>query len=114
VILQKRRPCLSTTAGADRAHVFLDCAFADLDTQFEQFPTDAFGSPLPTSAGHVANEVDGLLRQRRVASMSRASPPKQAEAGSVPAEDSVWLHDGNGPAPCGEQRGAQKELQPIS
>src|ERR1039458_8507079 len=82
VILQERRPGLSATARADRAHIFLHGAFADLDAQFEQFPTDALSTPQPTSAGHVANEVDGLLRQWRVSTRPRASPPKQTETGS--------------------------------
>jgi hypothetical protein len=31
----------------------------------------------------------------------------------VPAEQGVWLHDGNGLAPRGEQRGAEEEFQSI-
>ncbi|MGO9289843.1 MAG: hypothetical protein ACLQIJ_13955, partial [Polyangia bacterium] len=40
-------------------------------------------------------------------------PPEEAETGSVPAEKGVWLHDGNGLAPPGEQRGAQEEFEPV-
>ena len=31
----------------------------------------------------------------------------------MPAEKGVWLHDGNGLAPPGEQRGAQEEFEPV-
>ncbi len=46
--------------------------------------------------------VGGLFRQRRVGTRPRANLPKQAEAGSVPAKDSLWLHAGNRPAPTWE------------
>jgi hypothetical protein len=113
MILQERRPGLSAFPGADPAHVLLDRALADLDAELEQLSLDALGSPETASAGRVANEVDGFLRQRRASSRSRSEPPEEAETGSVPAEKSVWLHDGNGLAPRGEQRGAQQEFEPV-
>jgi hypothetical protein len=114
MILQERRPGLSTFPAANPAHVLLDRTLADLDAELEQLSLDALGSPQTASAGHVANEVDGFLRQRRASSRPRSEPPEEAETGSVPAEKGVWLHDGNGLAPRGEQRGAQEEFEPVS
>ena len=71
------------------------------------------GSPETASAGHVANEVDGFLRQRRASSRSRSEPPEEAKTGSVPAKEGIGLHDGNSPAPRREQRGAQEQFQPV-
>ena len=113
MISQERRPGLSTSPGADPAHVLLDRALAHLDAELEQLSLDALGSPETASAGHVANQVDGFLRQRGASSRTRSEPPEEAETGSVPAEKGVRLHDGNGLAPRREQRGAQEEFEPV-
>ena len=113
MILQKCRPGLSAFSGADPAHVLLDRALADLDAELEQLSLDALGSPETASAGHLANQLDGFFRQWRASSRSRSEPPEEAKTGFVPAEKSVWLHDGNGLAPRGEQRGAQQEFEPV-
>ena len=94
MILQERRPGLSAFPGADPAHVLLDRALADLDAELEQLSLDALGSPETASTGHVANEVDGFLCQRRASSWPRSEPSEEAKTGSVPAEQGVWLHDG--------------------
>jgi hypothetical protein len=45
---------------------------------------------------------------------SGADPPKEAKASSVSTEYGIWLDDGNSPTPCGEQGGAQENLQLVA
>jgi hypothetical protein len=79
MILQERRLGLSTSPAANPAHVLLDRALVDLDAELEQLSLDALGSPETASAGHVANEVDGFLRQRRSSSRPRSESPEQPD-----------------------------------
>ena len=50
-------------------HVLLNRAFADADTQFEQFASDPFRSPEPIVPRHLLDQGDSLcchLRLRRL------------------------------------------------
>jgi len=61
---------------ADFAHVLLDGALTDLDGELEQFASDVLGAPETVVPGHLADEVDGLLRDtgRSLVGLGLATP----------------------------------------
>ena len=71
---------------ADFAHVLLDGALTDLHGELEQFASDVFGAPETVVPGHLADEVDGLLRDARHSFVGLGLAfPIAAEEVAVPA-----------------------------
>src|SRR6185503_11017029 len=114
MVLQEGRPTLAAAAAAANAtHVLLDRPLADLDPDLEQLAADALGAPESPSRRHVADELDRLGWQRRRLPRARSSPPEQAEAGTLPAQNGLRLDDGDRATPRRQQARADEQLQPV-
>src|SRR6185436_12307666 len=74
---------------------------------------DALGAPESPSRRHVADELDRLAWQRRRLPSARSSPPEQAEAGTMPAQNGLGLDDSDRATPRRQQARAEKQLEPI-
>src|SRR6185436_19440589 len=103
----------AATAAANTAHVLLDRPLAHLDPDLEQLAANALGTPTSPSRRHVADEVDRPAWQRRRLPRARSSPPEQAEAGAMPAQNGLRLDDGDRATPRRQQARADKQLEPI-
>src|SRR6185503_18531007 len=114
VVLQEGRPTLAAAASAaSTTHVLLDRPLADLDPDLEQLAADSLSAPESPSRRHVADELDRLGWQRRRLPRARSSPPEQAEAGTIPAQNGLRLDDGDRATPRRQQARAEKQLEPI-
>jgi len=68
LVLQESTPGLIAGRGwPELVEVFLNGAFADLNTEFEQFTPNAFGAPQPVFLRHLFDEIDDLLGDARLA-----------------------------------------------
>jgi len=71
VITQKGRPLLSSWLGsANEPHVLLDGALADMNIQFQEFPTNPLSSPEAILRCHLSDQQDGLRVCLRLVRMS--------------------------------------------
>ena len=99
---------------ADFAHVLLDGALANLDGELEQFASNVLGAPETVIPGHLADEVDGLLRgtRRSVCGLGLAAPIA-AEEVAVPAQEGLWLDDDKGLLPEPGTSGKEDEEESV-
>src|SRR5258706_5564611 len=71
VITQKGRPLLSSWLGsANEPHVLLDGALADMNIQFQEFPTNPLSSPEAILRCHLSDQQDGFRVCLRLVRMS--------------------------------------------
>src|SRR5579885_1167716 len=101
MIVEKGSPGLPVrTRLTNSSHITLDGAFADGNTQFQQFASDALGSPQPVFADHAQNEYHRFKWQpgiaRRWPGFASPHPTKQV---SMPAQQCSWLDNQQGLLP---------------
>jgi hypothetical protein len=94
MVVQERRPRLRGGSYAPVSHLFLDGAFGDVHAQFEQLPADALGTPQAIVERYRSDQRDGLERDSRLPrGRLGALPPEPAECLTMPAEESIGLHN---------------------
>ena len=102
VTVQERPPCLpSALSRSSSAHILLHRSFPDPDIQFEQFPSDALGSPQRIVCCHLPDQDDRLLGYPWP-SWCPPGPgcPEEPNALPMPAEEGLGLDDLERLLPC--------------
>ena len=97
--------------------ILLNGAFADLDTQLEQFASNAFCAPGMVVLGHLFDETDDLLGQwwsARGLPGSSFAFPDSPEQVTMPAQDGVRLDDEQGLFPRAQPAGHQDEQRSVT
>ena len=94
MVVQEGGPRLRRGSYAPWSHVFLDGAFREVNAQFEQFPTDALGSPQTIVQRHRLDQHDGLGRNFGFPRDGlRALPPEPAKRLAMPTQQGIGLDD---------------------
>jgi hypothetical protein len=85
------------------AHISLDSALGDADTELQKFTADSLRSPEPILERYAPNERIDVRGEARLARPSSSGPPSppESESVAVPAKQSLGLHQEQGDAPQG-------------
>ena len=88
MIAQKRPPALPRWARRTHApHVLLDCPFADVHIQLQEFTPNALSLPKPIVLCHVFDQRNDLYRHLWcIRSGFRLVPPEKTKALTVPSQ----------------------------
>jgi len=117
VVAQERRPGLpGAVRRAGAAHMPLDRGLGDADTDLEQLPPDALGTPQPIRGGQLPDQRDRLGRNLGAACLlyrSRLLPPVPTEQIAMPAQERVGLDDQQGLLPGPDATSEQHQERPI-
>ena len=96
------------------AHMLLNRALGNADSQPEQFPADAFGAPREILACHLLNQGDGLRCEfRPFGFRTRLASPNEMEPLAMAAQEQVRLEDQEGVSPMVDAAGQQDQPEPI-
>src|SRR5882762_4987223 len=95
VILQKRQPPFTRVASAfNSTQIPGDRPLRDHEAELQHLAMDLGGSPVRVLLGQSSDQPPNLLGDLRSAATGTGSPtPVQPEAGTVPADDGLGLHD---------------------
>ncbi len=115
VILQEGGPGLRGGFGrANACEVFLNGAFGNGETEFEQFAVNAFGSPQPILLRHPLDQRDGSRRESGTATaVARFELPEETESLTMPAQEGVRFDDEERILPVFDATGEEDEPEPI-
>ncbi len=102
VSAQKRAPLLTPWLRcANVPHIFLDCALAHPNAQFQEFPANALSTPQPIVLRHLPDQGNRFRGDLRLVSRSLGPAlPIQAKELPMPPEQGVWLNDKERLFPC--------------
>ncbi len=92
MILEKNQPTLTWgTVRTRQAHILLDRSRGDLDLQFEEFATNAFGTPQTILLRQPLDQGDGLRGKfRTTAAVARFEFPEEPKALPMPVLTPYW------------------------